>query len=104
MATPATIPTTSTATGAIRRKRATPPKKTSAELAQEFDALPLAALAVQAQVAAFLNCSEAKLERDRWAGGGIPYLKTGRAVRYRKADVLTFLEGKTLASTTGGAA
>ena len=85
-----------------RRKRATLPKKDHAELAREFDALPLAAFAVQAQVAAFLNCSEAKLERDRWAGGGIPYLKTGRAVRYRKSDVLAFLEGKTRTSTTEG--
>jgi hypothetical protein len=84
------------------RKRATLPKKDRAELAREFDTLPLAALAIQAQVAAFLNCSEAKLERDRWAGGGIPYLKTGRAVRYRKSEVLAFLEGKTRTSTTVG--
>jgi len=96
--------TTETATTkpGTRRKRTPPPKKTLAELAREFDALPLAAFAVQAQVAAFLNCSEAKLERDRWAGGGIPYLKTGRAVRYRKSDVLAFLEGKTRTSTTEG--
>jgi hypothetical protein len=86
------------------RKRTSPPTKTRAELAQEFDALPLSALTGQPQVAAFLDCSEAKLERDRWAGGGIPYLKTGRNVRYKKADVLAYLEGKTRTSTTEGKA
>lgn len=32
------------------------------------------------------------MERDRWAGGGIPFLKIGRAVKYRKSDVLAWLE------------
>lgn len=85
------------------RKRTPQPKKTRVELAQEFDALPLIAFAIQAQVAAFLNVSEAKLERDRWAGGGIPYLKQNRSVRYKKADVLAYLEGKTKTSTSQAA-
>jgi len=89
-----------TETTSIRRKRTPRPPKSRVELAQEFNALPLVAFAVQAQVAAFLNVSEAKLERDRWAGGGIPYLKQNRSVRYKKADVLAYLEGKTRTSTT----
>lgn len=43
-------------------------------------------------VALVLGCSEAKLERDRWAGAGLPYSKFGRLVRYQKADVLAYLE------------
>lgn len=82
------------------RRRAAPPQKTRAELAREFDELPAAAFAAQPQVAAFLGWSEAKLERDRWAGGGIPYLKEKRNVRYRKADVLEHLSGKIRTSTT----
>lgn len=83
-----------------RRRRVHSPKKTRTELASEFAALPVDALADTAQTAAYLNCSEALLERRRWDGTGIPYLKIGRAVRYRKADVFDFLVGKTRTSTT----
>jgi len=60
-------------------------------LVQEFVALPDAALCGQETVAAVRDCSTSKLERDRWAGTGIPYLKIGSSVRYRKSDVLAFL-------------
>lgn len=83
------------------KKRRTPTlKKSRPELAAEFAALPPDALADTAQTAAFLNCSEALLERRRWDGTGIPYLKFGRAVRYKKATVLDFLEDKARTSTT----
>jgi hypothetical protein len=40
------------------------------------------------QTAKLLNVSEAWLERDRWAGARIPFIKIGaRAVRY---DLLDF--------------
>lgn len=74
--------------------------KSRTELAVEFDAMPLEALADTAQLAAFLNCSEALLERKRWDGSSIPFLKLGRAVRYRKADVLAYLTDKSRTSTT----
>ncbi|MFA5924727.1 MAG: hypothetical protein WC856_26145 [Methylococcaceae bacterium] len=45
----------------------------------------------QNTVAAVRNCSTATLERDRWAGGGIPFLKINRSVKYRKSDVLAWL-------------
>jgi hypothetical protein len=89
-----------TTTLTTRRKRTTPPPKSRLELANEFAALPLDGLATGAQTAAYLNCSEAKLERDRWAGGGIPYYKHGRSVRYRKSVVLAYLEDKARNSTT----
>jgi hypothetical protein len=86
--------------GMARRQKAEVPTKTRAELAQEFNALPSGALADTPQTAAFLNCSEALLERRRWDGTGIPFLKLGRSVRYRKSDVLAYLEDKTRTSTT----
>jgi hypothetical protein len=89
--------------GATRRQKAEVPAKTRAELAQEFNALPPDALADTPQTAAFLNCSEALLERRRWDGTGIPFLKLGRSVRYRKSAVLAYLEGKTRTSTTEAA-
>ena len=37
----------------------------------------------QKEAANYLNLSEATLERDRWRGGDIPYIRVGpRAIRY----------------------
>lgn len=45
------------------------------------------------QAAEFLGVSVAFLERDRWAGARVPYIKVGsRAVRYRKADLEQYIE------------
>ena len=50
--------------------------------------------------AAIRNCSRATSERDRGAGTGIPFIKMGRLVRYKKRDVYrkewTMLEEKEL--------
>jgi predicted DNA-binding transcriptional regulator AlpA len=46
----------------------------------------------QKQVAEIIGLSEAWLERKRWEGGGIPYRKLGRAVRYDERDVLDWIE------------
>ena len=91
-----------TAIPATPKKRNHPPKKSRIELAKEFAELPLDALATSAQYAAFLNVSEAKLERDRWAGGGIPFIKHGRNVRYLKRVALEHIQ--TRVSTTQVAA
>lgn len=64
---------------------------TRADLIHAFEAAPDNALFNQGTIAAVYGCSKAKLERDRWAGTGIPYLKLGWQVRYRKADVLAAL-------------
>ena len=60
------------------------------------------ALFTQKSIAEVLQISEAKLERDRWLGDGIPYLKLGKTVRYRKKNVLAWLEqhGNPLLSTS----
>jgi hypothetical protein len=44
-----------------------------------------------AEAAHFLGVSKAFLERDRWAGARIPFIKVGaRAVRYRQDGLTPF--------------
>ena len=57
----------------------------------EFYSAPTDALFNQTVVAHVRDCSTATLERDRWTGSGIPFLKINRSVRYRKSDVLAWL-------------
>ncbi len=54
-------------------------------------ALPM--LLTQQEVADYLRISTKTLERDRWQGTGLPFLKIGRSVRYRASDVLEFIQG-----------
>lgn len=57
-----------------------------------------------AEAARLLGMSKAFLERDRWAGARIPYIKIGsRAVRYRRKDLESYIEGKVSWSTSEGA-
>lgn len=54
-----------------------------------------------AQAANYLGVSKAFLERDRWAGARIPYIKVGaRAVRYRQSDLDTYLDQQVRHSTS----
>jgi hypothetical protein len=55
----------------------------------------------QTMVAAVRDCSLATIERDRWAGTGVPFVKSGRSVRYRKIDIQNWLsKHKPVQSTT----
>jgi len=57
------------------------------------------------QTAEILNVSEAFLERDRWAGARIPFIKVGaRAIRYRLQDIEDYIENNLSYSTSEGAA
>jgi hypothetical protein len=59
----------------------------------------------QETVAAIRDCSLATLERDRWIGIGIPFIKIGRLVRYKKEDIHAWLENHvTRQSTTNSSA
>ena len=40
------------------------------------------------------------IEHDRWAGTGVPFIKTGRLVRYRKKDIREWLESHTAFQST----
>ena len=70
------------------------------DLAHQFAALPDDGLANTAQTAAFLNCSEGKLERDRWAGCGIPFVQLGRSIRYKKSVVMAHVNAAIRVSTS----
>lgn len=52
----------------------------------------------QKQTAAYLGVSQKWLERDRWAGASIPFVKIGRHVRYRAEDVRAYVERQTTAA------
>jgi hypothetical protein len=70
------------------------------QLLNEFELAPISALFTQKTIAAVLSCSTQLLERNRWAGGGIPYLKIGRKVLYRKSDVLEYIQQQQLRCST----
>ena len=49
------------------------------------------------EAARFLNVSTAFLERDRWAGARIPFIKVGsRAIRYQQSALEAYIESRTL--------
>lgn len=58
------------------------------------------ALFSQKEIANVLGISCAKLERDRWSGGGIPYLKLGGFIRYRKSNVLNWIKKHEVLNST----
>jgi hypothetical protein len=77
-------------------------KLTRLEIIQEYECAPEWVLFNQDTVAAIRNCSLATIERDRWAGTGIPFIKMGRLVRYRKSDISEWLQQqRSHQSTTG---
>jgi len=53
------------------------------------------------QAADYLGVSKAFLERDRWAGARIPFIKVGsRTVRYRLSDLNDYIEKQVRLSTS----
>lgn len=53
------------------------------------------------QAALILGLSKAFLERDRWAGAKVPFIKIGdRAVRYRLEDLNAYIESRSRKSTS----
>lgn len=60
------------------------------DLAQNTVPVPL--LLTQERTAAILGVSPKWLERDRWIERKIPFVKVGRLVRYRAADVAAYIE------------
>ncbi|HHF7366145.1 TPA: helix-turn-helix domain-containing protein [Legionella bozemanae] len=75
----------------MRRVLCPAQKASRLHLLNEFESAPHSTLFNQQTIAAVLSCSTQLLERNRWAGG-VPYLKIGRKVLYRKSDVLHFLQ------------
>lgn len=53
------------------------------------------------EAAKFLGVSEAFLERDRWAGARIPFIKVGaRAVRYDPETLKQYIQSRVRLSTS----
>jgi excisionase family DNA binding protein len=52
------------------------------------------------QAAQLLGCTKRKLENDRIKGGGIPFIKIGRLVRYDRQDLLEFIQAHKFSSTS----
>jgi hypothetical protein len=70
-------------------------------LLEEFKSAPPETWFGQEIVAVVRDCSISTVERDRWAGTGIPFVKCSRSVRYRKSDILQWLaKHKPIQSTT----
>ncbi|ARM84214.1 MULTISPECIES: helix-turn-helix transcriptional regulator [Marinobacter] len=59
------------------------------------------ALFTTKEAAELLGVSKAFLERDRWAGARVPFIKVGsRAVRYRLSDLESYIERQIRHSTS----
>lgn len=78
------------------------PQTSRIDLINEYEQAPEWALFSQLTVAAIRDCSLATLERDRWAGTGIPFVKMGRLVRYRKSVITAWLNMHQSVSSTSG--
>jgi excisionase family DNA binding protein len=52
------------------------------------------------QVAERLGWARNTLEKQRCAGGAIPYVKLGRSVRYREEDLEEWLAARVVSSTS----
>lgn len=59
-------------------------------------------LITEKEAAELLGCSVHKLRRDRWAGGGVPFVKLadGGSVRYRPEDIEAFVTARLRRSTS----
>ncbi|MCB1737475.1 MAG: helix-turn-helix domain-containing protein, partial [Gammaproteobacteria bacterium] len=58
-------------------------------------------LMTTSEAATVIGMSRAFLERDRWAGATIPFIRIGqRAVRYRREDLDRFIESRVRHSTS----
>lgn len=53
------------------------------------------------QAADYLSVSAAFLERDRWAGAKVPFVRIGsRSIRYRQKDLDQYIESRSFTSTS----
>ena len=55
----------------------------------------------QSEAAEYLGLSEATLERDRWRGGNIPYIRVGpRAIRYDLEKLDEYIDHNTVKNSS----
>ncbi|SHU33568.1 MerR family transcriptional regulator [Mycobacteroides abscessus] len=58
--------------------------------------MELPEVATAAQVAEYLQTTEASLAQDRYLGRGVPYTRFGRRIRYMREDVVNYLAAQTV--------
>lgn len=65
---------------------------------------PVAAptLLTEAECALVRKMAKASVRRERWAGGGPPYIKMGRRIRYDLNDLIAWLDASKRTSTSDG--
>ncbi len=51
-------------------------------------------------VAEILGCSVKKIQKDRWLGVGISFVKIGHLVRYRQEDIAAYIDEAVRQSTS----
>ena len=51
------------------------------------------------EVCEYLGKSRAWLQRDRWQGGGIKFVKIGQSIKYRADDLQDYLNAQTRTHT-----
>jgi len=56
------------------------------------------------EVAEIIGRARSSLQKDRLVGGGIPFVRIGRLVRYRQSDVNAFLAALPALRSTSEAA
>ena len=57
-------------------------------------------LLTEKEASRITGLSVAWFQRKRWAGGGPPYVKLGRAVRYRESELWSWIESHSGHSST----
>lgn len=57
-------------------------------------------LLTESEVAKILRVSVHKLRRDRWKGGGIPFVKLEGAVRYSQTVLEEWVKTRTVTNTS----
>lgn len=60
------------------------------------NAVPLPEMATPPEVAEYMHTTPAALAQDRYQRRGIPYIKHGRKVLYRWADVHAYIAANTV--------
>jgi Helix-turn-helix domain len=68
--------------------------------AAERDAKEFDELLTEDEAARLRRQSTRTLQAERLNGGGCPFVKLGRSVRYRRSDVLRFIESRVMTSAT----
>lgn len=58
----------------------------------ELESFELKPLNTEPELARYLRKSLEAVRKTRWRGEGAPHLKIGGSVRYRRSDILQYLE------------